>query len=652
MLFLIPLAQASVLVHGDNELQEAIDAALEGSGDLEILIDSSYSSDLCNIKVEGPGVGTILIKPDGTARPLLPGFVITGGAEISISGVDIKPTDVVLDNSGVVGLLEVLDYILGASVSTAAIMVSGSSLSLSDVNLFSVYNAVGIASYNSQMILSDLEASGFNRPPLLAVRTEAQPWSPWITLSNGVFTNNINSSILLKGYDDGTGIYPEVVITGTEFTDNKAGAGSDIGGFHVNLSIASTNHTGSQNNASNKIFNELPAAPISLVASDASCESCRFTETTGLDAAAIGALLGNNDAVRVDNPLLSPGTHRYRTLFFANQYLDSDIGTLTLQNLQLSTTGTQLDVLLQAQNMNLTVQNVEVDLQDTDFIGNLFHVGLSTATFNGVWVCNIARPTGEAVNAIFHLSDSTVKVGRSVFQELSGSIHLFLSYNGMPNSVDIINNTFYQVDLTEGLVDGPYSNLLFRNNVLAHVPKAIAAGTIYNGLIGYNLMYRPGEPEWSGIEEWQYGIDIIGEDPLFTSYNPSLCGSNPIPAEGSPVVDAGDPVTLDEDGSIADIGAFPVPVKGDSGSDSGVDDSKDSRPDEVDKDGDGVIASLDCNDEDPSIYPGAFDIPNDSIDQDCDGADTQSRLSGGCSNSPRSLAGLAGILLLRRRKSG
>ena len=53
----------------------------------------------------------------------------------------------------------------------------------------------------------------------------------------------------------------------------------------------------------------------------------------------------------------------------------------------------------------------------------------------------------------------------------------------------------------------------------------------------------------------------------------------------------------------------------------------------VDADNDGYSASEDCNDYNNSINPGATDIPDDHIDQDCDGQDTTSNSNGGGNNN-------------------
>lgn len=49
----------------------------------------------------------------------------------------------------------------------------------------------------------------------------------------------------------------------------------------------------------------------------------------------------------------------------------------------------------------------------------------------------------------------------------------------------------------------------------------------------------------------------------------------------------------------------------------------------VDRDRDGYPSTVDCNDRNASIYPGALEIPNDGIDQDCNGVDLVTTGGGG-----------------------
>ncbi len=72
----------------------------------------------------------------------------------------------------------------------------------------------------------------------------------------------------------------------------------------------------------------------------------------------------------------------------------------------------------------------------------------------------------------------------------------------------------------------------------------------------------------------------------------------------SPLVDAGNPATLDPDGTPSDIGAF-------GGHQTWQDDA----------DSDGFAAWQDCDDTDPTVQPGAEDSWYDGVDSNCDGAD-------------------------------
>ena len=71
-----------------------------------------------------------------------------------------------------------------------------------------------------------------------------------------------------------------------------------------------------------------------------------------------------------------------------------------------------------------------------------------------------------------------------------------------------------------------------------------------------------------------------------------------------------DQVDNDLDGDID----FPA----DLGCSGLYDDSEDSEGNATDDDGDGYLSTEDCDDLDPTIHPGATELCDDSIDNDCD----------------------------------
>ena len=177
--------------------------------------------------------------------------------------------------------------------------------------------------------------------------------------------------------------------------------------------------------------------------------------------------------------------------------------------------------------------------------------------------------------------------------------------------VDFTNNSFLYNDANEGggaYLTGGDSTLI--NNLIGWTVGGDGMLTTgMNGTSNYNAWYQntgdhlsPGSRAIGGNSLQSPGLT----DPLLVAYTANGdCADDNAALQGlSPLVDVGDPNVLynDTDGTRSDIGAYGGP-----------------EAPTIDIDNDGFDDTVDCDDNDPLVFPGAIEIIGDGVDQDCSG---------------------------------
>ncbi|MCK6528674.1 hypothetical protein L6R50_14315 [Myxococcota bacterium] len=253
-----------------------------------------------------------------------------------------------------------------------------------------------------------------------------------------------------------------------------------------------------------------------------------------------------------------------------------------------------------------------------DGLPAVYYQNTSTGTArNNVFRENTAGGTGGGT-LVVELSD--VVIANNVFaaneSQRGGGAVLVGSYfpdPARPSRGRIENNTFVENVASSGsAVLFSNGEGLVRNNVAAWNASnafGISDPTLPHAFV-YNLT-------WQNDEAWDPNLGFDAEqghnfeaDPRFVAYSHDgdFTNDDLHLASGSPGVDAGDPETLDADGSRADVGAYGG-TWGDAWGDDPLDDG----------DGDGLSdVEGDCDDAHASAFPGGVE-ECDGIDNDCDG---------------------------------
>jgi predicted outer membrane repeat protein len=530
------------------------------------------------------------------------------GDETWGAGIYAHSTDLAIE-SGLITDCEALDYLSGYG-GGAIRATSASSLDFYDVHIgnSAAYFGGGMALSSSTIaILSDFSASNnlaANTPGTATGGALHVGASAQVSCLNCIFDQNtadLGGAVAV----DTDGIFTD---EGGLYQLNVASAQG--GAVHINNSalVDFTDSSFEQNTA---------AQGGALWYTDSSNTPTAFSGLS-FDANSAGYAGGALAIIGPANLLISSSK------FLANTTTAGSAGAIHLQGFTGATYSLAIEDSLFEANSAVTEggaivagANGQLLIRDSTFDTN-------TAATDGGAIASEQVDSLTIIATLFRANASGVKGGAwahssgpavasaSVWLENNSVSGGAIAATDSQDNLSLINNSFVA---NEAYGEGAHlwaegGSVDSTNNIFAY---GAGGGGVYGDSAAAASMILQYCAAWNNLGDSYVGqlVDPTGtngniaDDPLFRDYlaaNPSDLDLHL--ASGSPCIDAGDPGYFDLDGSRSDIGAY-----------GGLDVPT------YDNDGDGHLDLTDCDDEDPSIYPATTEIPYDTIDQDCDGAD-------------------------------